>query len=296
MTLGKHTARRAFSLLEMVLALALGMLLLLALYLTLNMHIAHSQAGRGTLGESGVARFVATRIGNDITGELGPLDLRMPDYTNSSGSSGSSATPATTATTTTSPAPIIGSGTTSTQTTPAAFPPYLDPTTTVNFNLGVHGDSTNLVLSVYRVQKPPAGQDPTQPDPVILSDVRRVNYWLITNGSDTVGLARAEIPQATSLDADTWPPSNLAEQNKYIIADEIKNILFEYFDGTTWQPTWDGTALSQDGITPVGPPAAIRITMTMRKNLDKTSPQYTDDGTVYVHVVALPGSNNFATK
>jgi hypothetical protein len=169
----------------------------------------------------------------------------------------------------------------------------------VLFNIGVRGDATSLILSVYRVQRPPVGQPTNVPDPIVISDVSRVNYWLITNGSDTVGLARQEIKQATSLDIDL-ALTDIANPNQYLISDEVKNILFEYFDGTTWQPTWDGSTLGGPmGNTPIGPPVAIRVTLTLRRNTKQTETisDYPDDATnTYVHVIPLPTSNNPAPR
>jgi hypothetical protein len=157
-----------------------------------------------------------------------------------------------------------------------------------------------LILSNYRVRKAPANAPTSVPDPIITSDVNRTAYWIVTNGSDTVGLARAEIRQATSPDSDTLDPTTLPDQNKYVIAPEVKGIKFEYFDGTNWLPegsTWDGTfSPSTDGSTPPqGPPAAIRITITLKRNLNKgAAPDPPDvDGPTYLHVVALPTSNSF---
>jgi hypothetical protein len=169
----------------------------------------------------------------------------------------------------------------------------------VLYNVGVRGDATSLILSVYRVQRPPVGQPTDVADPVVVSDVTRINYWLITNGADTVGLARQEIKQATSTDIDQ-ALTDIANPNQYLIADEVKNILFEYFDGTTWQPEWDGSVMSGPaGETPIGPPAAIRITLTLRRNtkMTQTASDHPDDATnTYVHVIALPTSNNPAPK
>src|SRR5262249_60564783 len=165
------------------------------------------------------------------------------------------------------------------------------PTPIVSYNLGVYGTGNTLVLSNYRVRKGPAA--PTDvPDPVITSDVQRTAYWVVANGTDAVGLARAEIRQATSPDSDTVDLTALVEQNKYVIAPEVKSVLFEDFDGTTWQASWDGTfSASTDGSSPPqGPPAAIRITITLKRNVNRTAtPDHANlDGTTYMHAVPLP--------
>jgi hypothetical protein len=264
MRLAPPTTRRAFSLLEMVLALAIGMMLLLALYVSFNMYIGEAQSGREVVNEAALARNILTRIGNDVIGQIGPVDPRVADYSNSG-----------------LPSSMASSS----------------PTPIVSYNLGVYGTGNALVLSNYRVRKAPANAPTDVPDPVITSDVQRTAYWIVASGTDAVGLARAEIRQATSPDSDTVDPTALAEQNKYVIAPEVKSILFEYFDGTTWQASWDGTfSPSTDGSSPPqGPPAAIRITITLKRNLNKgAAPDDANlDGPTYMHVVALPTSNSF---
>ena len=76
-----RTTRRAFSLLEMVLSLALAMVLLLALYLTLNTYITSGDVGRDTLQEGELARSILTRIADDVAGHVSSTDTRgLPDY------------------------------------------------------------------------------------------------------------------------------------------------------------------------------------------------------------------------
>ena len=260
----QRRTRPAFTLMELVLALALVMLLFGALYFTLSTQLGVTQAGREAVADGEIARSVMNRIGNDILAQVGPVDPRVANYA----------------------APTNPDGTTAS-----------DQPTPVSFNIGVSGDGTNLILSVYRVQKGPANAATNVPDPIVTSDLRRISYWLVTNGADTLGLARQEIQQATSPDIDT-APSGVADPTQYLLAKEVKNILFEYFDGTAWQPQWDGT-LAPDGVTPSGPPTAIRVTVTMRRSA-KTAPGASDipdeQLPTYVHVIALPTANNFAAK
>jgi hypothetical protein len=127
--------------------------------------------------------------------------------------------------------------------------------------------------------------DSSQLSPV--SDIRRISYWFINDGAGS-GLAKQEVTSATGNDMQTTPP-DVSDPSNLIIAPEVKNVLFEYFDGSDWQSSWDGTTMSGDGITPIGPPAAIRITLTV---VQRDGVHTTD----YQHVVALPGGNNFSAQ
>src|SRR5260370_36239391 len=94
--LAPPTTRRRFSLLEMVLAMTIGMMLLLALYVSFTMYIGEAQSGREIVNEAALARNILTRIGNDVISQIGPVDPRVADYSNSglpSSTAGSSPTP-----------------------------------------------------------------------------------------------------------------------------------------------------------------------------------------------------------
>ena len=44
-----------------------------------------------------------------------------------------------------------------------------------------------------------------------------------------------------------------------MIAEEVTQVQFEYWDGTAWADTWDGRQTNADGVTLKGPPMAIRV-------------------------------------
>jgi hypothetical protein len=109
-----------------------------------------------------------------------------------------------------------------------------------------------------------------------ISDVRRVTYWWDGNG-----LVKKEISNVTADDDTTALPPASGD----LIAAEVTNLTFEYFDGTNWVDTWDGTVLGDDGATPVGPPRAIRI------NIDVRYPSDPDNVKHYSKVVAINAGN-----
>jgi hypothetical protein len=106
-------------------------------------------------------------------------------------------------------------------------------------------------------------------------------------GSSPLGLARQELGQVTSDDASSTPPDVSDPNSKLIIAPEVKSLQFQYFDGSNWQDTWDGTQAGSDGVTPIGPPAAVAITVGV------TPPGGSADQQVrtYRHVVAILTAN-----
>ena len=112
----RRPMRSAFSLMEMMLALAIAMVLLLALYLTLNTQIVHLRAGRDVVAEGALARNLLMLIAADIRGQIATRDPRsLPEL-----------------------------GTSTTQTDPMNMPATTEPPPV--FNLGVFGDDKSLVL------------------------------------------------------------------------------------------------------------------------------------------------------
>jgi hypothetical protein len=157
------------------------------------------------------------------------------------------------------------------------------------YNLGVVGDAKWLVMSTNRIPgalivSPKA---PVIDDSIPSPDLRCLSLWLV-NGK---GLARNEMAAVTSDNAPTGEPTFDNEQ-QYVFAKEVVDVLFEYYDGATWQPSWNGGALGgNDGNTPLGPPSAIRITIWLQsgKAVDGGAPPTV----AYKHIVALPTSNQY---
>ncbi len=252
----KAQARRGFSLLEMVLALAIGMLLLLALYFAFETYVSQAQTGRDIVAESALVRNVMTRIANDAAGQLGPKDVRVADYVDTTQSD--------------------------------------TPTNFTEFNGGVYGKDSYFILSGYRVRPQPTDRPPDQEDAKKFSDMTRTIYWIAMNGNDPAGLARHEIRQATSKDIDLDPTALPGEQKDYIIAPEVKSMKIRYFDGSQWATEWDGLFKPFDGAPPVGPPGALEITLTLKRSLKGGVPDTSgQDGPTFTQIVALPASNNF---
>lgn len=268
--------RPAFTLLEMMLALSIGLVLLGALYLTLNSQLMLAQAGREIVDEATLARALLTRLSEDITANLGPVDPRglpeaqpedmaVPEATEEEKSADQQAE--------------LMEGADSSMMASSE-------NNTIVFNLGVRGESNWLMLSSSRMHRDFLRLDPAVPTGGF-SDLRRVCWWFV----EGKGLARREILPATSEGADL-DPYLLPEQDAAVVAPEVTGLTIEYFDGIAWQGSWDGGGTAEDGMTPIGPPSAIRIVLTMRRPgaVGDDPEQRTVE---YRHVVALPTGNNF---
>jgi len=164
----------------------------------------------------------------------------------------------------------------------------------VLFNLGVQGDTATLTLYVSRLPHDVTnGLDSNDPSVVQPSDLRRITYWLAGDGGNPLGLARQAVKFVTSSDQISALPPDVSDPGSFVIAEEVKSLQFQYFDGNTWQDTWDGTQPGSDGVTPQGPPAAIAITLSVARASVGGRNQEDPNPRQYRHVVLIPTANNF---
>jgi hypothetical protein len=317
--------RSGLTLLEIVLTFAIAMLVLLALVMIMHSQFSNAQAGRDALTEATVARSILTRLSADIGNSLGPVDPRflsnntLPNNVNqspdgvgnltaaalakattgaagtstSTDADGDSKSSSTTAGASSSMASGGASGSASGSSGSSSGGSASSSSTgmmPVPYNLGVKGDAKWLILSTNRTPgallvSPKA---PITDDSIPSPDLRCLSLWLV----DGKGLARREMAAVTADNAPTDAPT-FDNPQQYVFANEVVDVLFEYYDGASWQPNWDGGALGgNDGNTPVGPPAAIRVTIWLQSGpaVDGGDPTTV----AYKHVVALPTSNAYS--
>jgi hypothetical protein len=137
-----------------------------------------------------------------------------------------------------------------------------------------------------------------EPESPTAGDLRRVSYWLNGDSGSGQGLIKQEVPVITSdaagvIDLSQLPPSNMPgpdDPTVKVVLNEVRSLQFEYFDGTSWDnETWDSTQPGADGVTPIGSPVAIRVTIELAQpgnpNVTKT----------YKHVITFMTANGTTT-
>lgn len=196
--------RSGYTLLEVMLAIAIGLLLVAALYVALDVQIRYMQAGRNAVAEGQLARGLLSRIGADIRMHMGKLPASQST------------------TTTTTP--------TATNTTSNAGSSTAGSLGTSQFSYGIQGDGTQLMLFVSAVPRYGRGAADNQNGD---SDLRRIIYTLLPG----TGLARIE-SRSFSTDA-----GDLADATPDILAQEVISLQFQYYDASSgsWMTSWDGT-------------------------------------------------------
>lgn len=229
----KH--RPGYTLLEVILALAIGLLIVSALYVALDAHYRHIQSGRNAIAEAQLARGLLARISEDVRLSVAML----PSNPNSPAAVSASQTTSSSSSTSVQ---STGSSTSSGQNTTSGSSPDATSTPPTQFNFGVMGSDTQLTLLISAL--------PTQTRTGISTqqgscDLRQVSYYVISKQ----GLAREETQPATSDGAATDAPDMLAP--------EVVDIRFRYFDAITssWVVSWDGTTK--------GPPLAVEIRLSI---------------------------------
>ena len=297
--LARRARRSAFTLLEVLLASLIAILLLSALYFSMDVTLRQTQESRDSVEVDNLARGVFTRFNIDLSSALGPMPPKSGgnSASSSSGSSGSStpsatptdssaATPsaaATPAATTTDPA-VAAAVASAVGTDPAATDASATPQAAdIGFQGGVFGDATSLTIFASRLPgaltsatgltQPSSTQQP--------SDLVRISYWMRQNG----GLCRQVRPWVTADGVRNSTDPDLSDEAGDVMVPEATSVAFEYFDGTSWQSSWDGSQLSPDGVTPIGPPRAVRVTLTL--SIPSTRPGGTAFETTVTQVIPV---------
>ncbi|HUR54476.1 MAG TPA: prepilin-type N-terminal cleavage/methylation domain-containing protein [Gemmataceae bacterium] len=275
--------RRGFTLLEVLLASMIALLLLGALYFAMDLTVRQTQDARDAVEIDNVSRGVFNRMSLDVSSSLGPLPPKSGGNANAQPAAPADPAAPTTPTDPAAPAadPAATTDPAATETTdPASAAAAAD----VPFQAGVIG--TDKQFSVFVARTP----DGANFDPNVQgrADLRRITYWLGANG----GLCRQERPWVTAdgIRNSVDPDMTFGEEND-VIAAEVKDVVFEYFDGSGWAGSWDGSILGPDGVTPQGPPRAVKATLTLEFPASRNGQQPTTRTvTQVIPIRAAPGT------
>jgi type II secretory pathway component PulJ len=162
-------------------------------------------------------------------------------------------------------------------------------------SIGVYGDATTLVIHTGRPPRRLESLLPIEPS----SDLKSIAYFLATPGGeglqgatgtlldttgsgDVQGLVRLEGDRLAVEFADASGDVDALAQQATLLAEEVDFLQFRYFDGLTWLDAWDTSTYERL-------PAAIEITLGIDSqttgNSIATEPRASR---LYRFVVALP--------
>lgn len=281
--------RRAFSLIELLIALALSVVLISAIYSAISLHWRYETLGRERIDRAQVSLAILRRLSEDVGSVMFTVPAATTEDEDAASSSTTSSTSSSTNSSSTSSGSTSGAATTSTSTGAAAagagsVSSSTGSTTTAAavvaapVSLGIVGTADYLQLDVSQ----PQVQDfVTVVDPsnladtpqVMPSDLVRITWTLIrpnTNESVTTGIQSLIINPALVRDVvdrlDESVPTDSSENpsdsgtsiadipDSSILAREVVSLQFRYYDGYSWVTEWDSTEMARL-------PRAIEITM-----------------------------------
>ena len=269
---------RGFTLLEVLLAVALSLMLLVAVYGALNLYYKYSQVGQAEMERSQIARALLNRMAVDIRSVV----FRRAEEEDAS----------------------AGGESTSDDSEETITVEVIDPEESyLTQSVGVFGDSETLVLHISR---PRAAQLEIAETATSSSDLQSVSYFLVSEESEgalpqlvaqqasenstiedaeTSGLARMEGDRlAMNLADEQGDLESMASQAR-ILAPEVDYLQFQYFDGAEWLDEWDSVAYE-------ALPLAITITLGFRASEESQALTFSgivgSSTNLYRLVVALP--------
>lgn len=269
-----------FTLLEVLLSLALTFLLLVSVYQGIFLYFQLTNQAEERFERFQVARGLYQKMSADITATVPPSESGMSSFTAAGTADGSDES-------------TSDSDTDSDSETEEPEPLPVDPIDLISAgNFGLVGDDRMLILVVDRPQKnkmQPVNEDAEEEQ--LLSawqtrNRRMIAYFLAETGAgglpDAVaklsidddlkderikGFARLETPLVGSQMQVTNPEELLTNQSR-ILAKEVEELTFTYFDGLEWLETWDSSITG-------ALPQAVKIQLNF--SLDESPP----DGMTY---------------
>ena len=312
--------RRAFTLVEVLLALGLLMLVLAAAYSALTLFQQVTVAGRKDSERSQIVRAIQHRIATDIRCVLFRQSEPEPVTEESETPGGmtilnqgvgAADDPGGTTAGSTS-----RSSSSSTESSGSMATGITDPADAyATQSVGVFGDATTLVLHVSKPSRPsimPAAtlsEMLTDTSASRNTDLRSISYFLsvagagglqgavgnLAAGGSTLmareqgvqGLARLDGDRLAIQQADQAGEVAVMAQQATVLAPEVTELQFRYYDGTAWQTEWDTAAMN-------ALPRAIEVMLRIDVDADEAAPATAFSPTVlsasdvYRFVVPLP--------
>ncbi len=294
--------RSAFTLLELILSLALTAVIAGLIGGLIQLYLVNQQTGRDSVRQAQMARAILNMIAEDVRTTVryqqfdtsGLMQLLSTD-TGSGGGGGASGGASAGGGGSGSGAPSGGapSGGGGAPSAPAASEAAA-PAAPASLPPGIYGSSTSIEIDLSRLPRPDEyypkfGNTSMGTLGDMPSDVKTVGYYVQAPRNDGVqdslgqlsqqaaslnsnsvsaingGLVRRSVDRAVTQYAYEVGQSSQLSRTGELIAPEVLAIEFQYFDGSTWQVQWDGSSQ--------GLPQVVKITIAMqRESKSKSNP------------------------
>lgn len=277
------SGRRAFSLIELIVALALSVVLISAIYSAISLHWRYETLGRERINRAQVSLAILRRMSED----LGSVMFSVPAVTETEEEAETTTTDSTT-----------DEETESTSSTTSVTP----------VSLGIVGTANSLQLDVSQLQLQDFVPvvDPSEPvatTPAIPSELVRVTWTLIrpqrSADPSATGLQSLIINPALVRDLvdrlQESVPDEVADASSTvteipdssILAREVVELQFRYFDGYSWVAEWDSTEMGRL-------PRAVEVSLGFLNQEYRPASTTNSPGSVSIttvkHVIQVPAS------
>ena len=316
--------RAGFTLVEVLLVLALSAVVMLLVGGAVRFQLRMTDSGDRRVRQAQLARMILRQLSNDLRAAT----FADPNASGGSGSSGGGAGSATGSDSGTGSTGSGSTGSGSATATGSSTATSADSGTQTDLTNqtapGLYGDMYQLRLEVTRpldtsewFQMLESDEDPVFEQEVVpqpYGSLQSVTYSLASNMNLGLESMIANLPMASSDVADAnmqilnsggglvrqavdHPVVALALTNggtetldpySYLVAPEVVDLTFRYFDGTEWVTEWDTYALG-------GLPTAVEITLVLAPissgDLSTTDVTVvTDPESIYTQIVHLPSA------
>lgn len=297
----------AFTLLEVILAMALTALVLMVLNMAVDLHLRLLDSGRTKVEEARLAREILRIIARDLRGAV-PYNSNNTNK-NSSDTSASSTGSNTSSTSTSLTQTSTNSSSQSTSATDGTDTTDTEDRTSDLTDAapqsapGLYGNAYQLQVDVSRLSRVDqyvavANQFDGMINADQVSDVKNISYFVINNGTAPAlpaangtttqsGLIRREIGRASGVFAAQQGQLSTTTDNPEPFAPEVESIQFQYSDGTQWLDAWDSVSY---GSLPVA--VEITIAITPQHPRDIANPQ----ADIYRMLVSIPTAKSTAAQ
>ena len=252
------TRRSGLSLIEMILSVGLGLLLLGGMYSAIDQSNRRQSIGQVEAERLQIARAILKRIELDLRATMFDASTAMSDSSSDSDTSSSSSSSGTGGTS------GGGTDTGSTDSTSTEIGGSTEEEWTGS--LGIRGSANELWIDLSQIRRE---LEFTTDGMLASSDLKTVAYFLsnsdtaidsddtalsLIDDTDGTGLARSEGDRSVLRELNSSNGDSVLPGPTQVLAPEINQLQFRFFDGLTWYEEWDSS-------TTGALPRAVEITI-----------------------------------